>query len=131
MLAQDQTFMPLRTWIGMCTMAWATAWQVPTLIDHQVACHQGKRHVDPRQCGHAGKTHRQLFSEFYQDLMHESLESLLAQGARPPAGVTLFHQMMRDIMSGGQQSDVTAQACLSSLLAVSPMSKKHLNRNCL
>lgn len=59
--------------------------------------------------GPAGKTHRQLFSEFYQDLMHEGLESLLAEGARPPAGVTLFQQMMRDIMSGGQQSDVVAQ----------------------
>ena len=59
--------------------------------------------------GLAGKTHRQLFSEFYQDLMHESLESLLAEGARPPAGVTLFQQMMRDVMSGGQQPDVVAQ----------------------
>ena len=62
--------------------------------------------------GPAGKTHRQLFSEFYQDLMHESLESLLALGARPPAGVTLFQQMMRDIMSGGQQPDVIAQVRL-------------------
>ncbi|KAK9841397.1 hypothetical protein WJX74_005098 [Apatococcus lobatus] len=57
-----------------------------------------------------GKTHRQLFSEFSQDLMHESLESLLEQGARPPAGVTLFQQMMQDIMSGGQQSEIVAQA---------------------
>ncbi len=62
----------------------------------------------------AGKTHRLLFSEFYQDLMHESLEGLLAEGSRPAAGVTLFHQMMRDIMSGGQQSDVIAQVCFSS-----------------
>ena len=63
----------------------------------------------------SGKTHRQLFSEFYQDLMHESLESLLGQGARPPAGVQLFSQMMRDIMSGGQQSDVVAQVPRSRL----------------
>ena len=49
----------------------------------------------------AGKTHRELFSEFYQDLMQEPLEEALAVQPQPPASVLLFQQMMRDITTAG------------------------------
>jgi hypothetical protein len=43
------------------------------------------------------KTHRELFSEFYADLMKESLERLLAESEAPVGGQLLFQQMMRDL----------------------------------
>ena len=49
----------------------------------------------------AGKTHRELFSEFYQDLLQEPLERALAVQPQPPASVVLFQQMMRDITTAG------------------------------
>lgn len=49
----------------------------------------------------AGKTHRELFSEFYQDLLQEPLEEALAVQPQPPASVLLFQQMMRDITTAG------------------------------
>ncbi|KAL3145894.1 hypothetical protein ABBQ38_015262 [Trebouxia sp. C0009 RCD-2024] len=48
-----------------------------------------------------GKTHRELFSEFYQDLLQEPLEEALAVQPQPPASVLLFQQMMRDITTAG------------------------------
>lgn len=53
------------------------------------------------RCASAGKTHRELFSEFYQDLLQEPLEEALAEQPRPPASVLLFQQMMRDITTAG------------------------------
>ena len=49
----------------------------------------------------AGKTHRELFSDFYQDLLQEPLEEALAVQPQPPASVLLFQQMMRDITTAG------------------------------
>lgn len=49
----------------------------------------------------AAKTHRELYSEFYQDLLQEPLEDALRQLPQPPASVTLFQQMMRDVTTAG------------------------------
>ena len=49
----------------------------------------------------AAKTHRELYSEFYQDLLQEPLEGALGQLPQPPASVKLFQQMMRDITTAG------------------------------
>ncbi len=57
-------------------------------------------HVRVRVCL-AVKTHRELFSEFYQSLFHEPLEQLVAEGGRPAAAELLWAQMNRDIMGGG------------------------------
>ena len=48
-----------------------------------------------------GKTHRELFSEFYEDLLQEPLDQALAEQPRPAASVLLFQQMMRDITTAG------------------------------
>ncbi|KAL0037921.1 hypothetical protein WJX79_005370 [Trebouxia sp. C0005] len=48
-----------------------------------------------------GKTHRELFSEFYEDLLHEPLAGALAMQPQPPASVLLFQQMMNDITTAG------------------------------
>lgn len=62
----------------------------------------------------SGKTHRELFSEFYEDLLHEPLEAALAMQPRPPASVLLFQQMMRDITTaGGVGLDPIGQVQLS------------------
>ena len=53
----------------------------------------------------AAKTHRELFSEFYRDLLKEPLEDVLAICPRPLASLQLFQRMMHDIMTGGQTSD--------------------------
>ena len=57
----------------------------------------------------AGKTHRQLFSEWYEGLWGEPLADLMAEGARPVASEALYGQMMRDILSGGQTSNPVDQ----------------------
>ena len=58
----------------------------------------------------AAKTHRELFSEFYRDLLKEPLEDVLAICPRPLASLQLFQRMMHDIMTGGQTSDPINQA---------------------
>lgn len=45
----------------------------------------------------AARTHRELFSLWYADLLKEPLEELLAVAPRPPAAERFFGQMMRDI----------------------------------
>ena len=45
----------------------------------------------------AARTHRELFSIWYADLLKEPLEELLAVAPRPAAAERFFHQMMRDI----------------------------------
>ena len=62
-----------------------------------------------RELGCAGKTHRELFSEWYEDLMGEPLAEAMAQNPRPDAAVALFDQMMRDIMGGGACADAMGQ----------------------
>ncbi|CAK0787163.1 hypothetical protein CVIRNUC_010379 [Coccomyxa viridis] len=57
------------------------------------------------------KTHRELFSEFYADLLKEPLEEVLAVSPRPTASVQLFQRMMHDILTGGQTTDPIDQAC--------------------
>ena len=63
------------------------------------------------QCNDAAKTHRELFSEFYEDLMKSKLEDALAKNAQPEHSVALFHQMMHDIQTGGGHRDVVEQVC--------------------
>eukprot|EP00891_Asterochloris_glomerata_P004175 jgi/Astpho2/4175/e_gw1.00064.44.1_t len=58
-----------------------------------------------------GKTHRLLFSEFYQDVLRRPLEQALAAQPRPAAAVLLFQQMMRDISGGGGHQDPIEQGC--------------------
>lgn len=57
-----------------------------------------------------GKTHRKLFAEFYQSVTGSALEELLAAGVRPAASEHLFACMMRDITTGGGNSDGIQQA---------------------
>lgn len=57
-----------------------------------------------------GRTHRELFSLFYQDMLKEPLEAVLSQDARPPTAAELFEQMSRDILSGGGHADPIEQA---------------------
>ena len=73
----------------------------------------------------AGKTHRELFSEFYKDLLQEPLEEALAVQPQPPASVLLFQQMMRDITTAGgvgvdpiQQVGSTSLATDSAMLLI-------------
>ncbi|KAI3438417.1 hypothetical protein D9Q98_000848 [Chlorella vulgaris] len=54
-------------------------------------------------------THRELFSQFYADLMREPLEGALAATPCPPAAQRFFAQMTRDLCGPG--SDVMQQAC--------------------
>ena len=61
----------------------------------------------------AAKTHRQLFSDFYADLLKEPLEEVLAVSPRPTASVQLFQRMMHDIMTGGQTTDPIDQVCFA------------------
>lgn len=62
---------------------------------------------DVRLC--AGKTHRELFSEFYADLMKEPLEKVLRQNPRPFWATALFGQMMRDLQNCAGHSNPIEQ----------------------
>ena len=53
----------------------------------------------------AAKTHRELFSEFYADLMREPLEAVLAGNPAPAASVAFFERMLADIVGGGGASE--------------------------
>lgn len=53
----------------------------------------------PRVLFPAARTHRELFSMWYADLMREPLEALMAASPAPAAAVALYEQMMRDIMT--------------------------------
>ena len=64
----------------------------------------------------AGKTHRLLFSEFYQDVLRRPLEQALVAQPRPVAAVLLFQQMMRDISGGGGHQDPVEQVCVQIAL---------------
>lgn len=55
------------------------------------------------------RTHRELFSIFYADLMKEPLEALLSAAPRPPAAELFFAQMMRDL--NGAAAEAMQQAC--------------------
>ena len=60
----------------------------------------------------AGKTHRELFSEFYEDLLRAPLAAHPGGLPRPtPAWPALFQRMMHDILSGGQTCDPVKQVC--------------------
>lgn len=56
------------------------------------------------------RTHRELFSMFYADLMREPLEAVLAANPAPQRSVQLFQSMMRDILGGGGAQDAVEQA---------------------
>ena len=61
----------------------------------------------------AGKTHRELFSDFYADLMREPLEQTLAENPRPFWSVALFGQMMRDLhQCGGRTDPIEQVSCI-------------------
>ena len=57
----------------------------------------------------AAKTHRELFSEFYADLLRAPLEAALAADPEPAASVALYARIMHDILSGGQTADPIEQ----------------------
>ena len=69
--------------------------------------------ADVKRARLAAKTHRELFSEFYRDLLREPLEDVLAICPRPLASLQLFQRMMHDIMTGGQTSNPIDQASSS------------------
>ncbi|KAK9837328.1 hypothetical protein WJX81_006507 [Elliptochloris bilobata] len=56
------------------------------------------------------KTHRELFSEFYADLMREPLEALLADNPAPAASVAFFECMLADIVGGSGAADPVEKA---------------------
>uniref|UniRef100_A0A7S0N812 Thiaminase-2/PQQC domain-containing protein n=1 Tax=Pyramimonas obovata TaxID=1411642 RepID=A0A7S0N812_9CHLO len=56
-----------------------------------------------------GKTHRKLFSEWYESCTGEHLATLMAAEASPVHSEHLFACMMRDVTTGGGHSDVVAQ----------------------
>eukprot|EP00877_Chromochloris_zofingiensis_P008465 jgi/Chrzof1/3872/Cz13g11260.t1 len=56
------------------------------------------------------KTHRELFSDFFQSLFGYPLPELLADSPAPAAAQLLYSQMMRDILGGGGHDAVMAQA---------------------
>ena len=62
----------------------------------------------------AAKTHRELFSEFYADLMREPLEAVLARNPAPAASVAFFERMLADIVSGGGASEPVEKASPAS-----------------
>ena len=62
----------------------------------------------------AAKTHRELFSDFYANLMREPLEKTLAENPRPFWSVALFGQMMRDLSQCNGHSDSVEQVFFSS-----------------
>ena len=71
----------------------------------------------------AAKTHRELFSEFYQDLTEEPLEAVLAANPRPQLSVTLFSQMMRDLQDCGGCTDPLEQVLFRDALHGKNVSK--------
>lgn len=56
------------------------------------------------------KTHRELFSDFFQSLFGYPLTSLLADSPSPAAAQLLYNQMMRDILGGGGHNEPLEQA---------------------
>ena len=68
----------------------------------------------------AARTHRELFSIWYADLLKEPLEELLAVAPRPAAAERFFHQMMRDI-NGACQDPVDQVGCCGGWSAVVPL----------
>lgn len=57
------------------------------------------------------KTHRELFSDFFQSLFGYPLADLMADSPEPEAAVKLFAQMMRDIEGGGGEEGALEKAC--------------------
>ncbi|GBF99470.1 hypothetical protein Rsub_12138 [Raphidocelis subcapitata] len=57
------------------------------------------------------KTHRELFSDFFQSLFGYPLADLIADSPTPEAAAKLFAQMMRDIEGGGGEEGALEKAC--------------------
>mmetsp|Transcript_17101 Transcript_17101/g.47724 ORF Transcript_17101/g.47724 Transcript_17101/m.47724 type:complete len:333 (+) Transcript_17101:92-1090(+) len=56
------------------------------------------------------RTHRELFSEFYQSLMGEPLEEMMREDAAPALSVAAFDAMLKDVMTAGStDADVVEQ----------------------
>jgi len=51
------------------------------------------------------KTHRQLFSEFYESVFQAPLSELIAENPVPRHSAELFGKMMSDIQTGGARDD--------------------------
>ena len=66
----------------------------------------------------AAKTHRELFSEWYEDLMGEPLAATMAANPQPAASKLLFDHMMHDITGGGGCADPMGQVGSWNLLHV-------------
>jgi hypothetical protein len=67
-----------------------------------------------------GRTHRELFALFAEDLLREPLSDLMATSAAPVHGRRLFAEMMRDIMGegateGGQAAKTPLEAASYAL----------------
>ncbi len=75
----------------------------------------------------AAKTHRELFSEWYEDLMGEPLAAAMAADPQPAASKLLFDQMMRDIAGGGGCADPMGQVSALRSSCSAPCSSAFLD----
>ena len=57
-----------------------------------------------------GKTHRQLFADFYASVTGQELEAFLATRPESPHAEHFFSAMLNDVANGGGQADAMAQA---------------------
>lgn len=73
------------------------------------------------------KTHRKLFSEFYESVMHEPLAALLEKDPSPPLSSAFFAKMMGDIMVSTQPLRVRTGTCGCALC--SPLQSSWLLRH--
>ena len=72
-------------------------------------------------------THRELFSVFYQSLMGESLEAMMAEDAAPSLSVSTFNSMLSDVLSaGGKATGVAEQVLEVALILLLTPCSAHL-----
>lgn len=56
------------------------------------------------------RTHRELFAQFYESLMGEPLEAMMAEEPAPALSVASFNTMLNDVLStGGNSADIVQQ----------------------
>lgn len=91
-----------------CTMGHSNYEQRDEALKNMIqplAGEYGLHHSSPM-----GKTHRELFSIFYESVTGDKLSDLIAEGTKPRAAMALFERMLTDVSTGGNHYDPTEQA---------------------